>query len=191
LAAPGIAQANEHWYVNGTKLAESSKRGEHEVTLKTSGEITYTYGPSFSCEVVQTSKIWNPSGKGNGLGEVTAYEVKSCIKEPTECPKLAIKPESLPWSVEIYEDISKVDHEATKMTLGLYCNGKAVFEDITGTLTPRFINAVFLPPKAAEIDYDNESGVLEAFGSGGFKLSLSGNLKVEGAKEKEKIQVKE
>jgi hypothetical protein len=146
---PSVARATSpHWYSNGVKLAEG-------LIVKID-----TYSPQFtivdnieefqvSCEVFDEGHIWNPTGGGKGLDDVTRFETEKCTVSGLgpECSVAVIGPISAisPWTTELEavgtRILDKIKKIVLKVELGSKCTRRAnttvIYE---GELKPTFIN---------------------------------------------------
>jgi hypothetical protein len=184
--APAVSQAAEPCYTKSSPLCSSVKETPIEVyawgtlTLKTvvggTGEVT--------CHNAAAGTIKNPA-VGKGEGETVEFATYDCAA--STCPAFTkVEAESLPWpslleekappkiraktsgvKVSIACFASKAASEFKEEQAGTKALGSAQF---VGSNEPELINKNSASPQASLIEFDPESGMLEAEGSGGTVL---------------------
>src|SRR5450759_4154223 len=79
---PSVASAAPHWYSNGTII------GATKVAVTTHGELKLedpTLGKFTGGGCTDTGNIWNPTGGGAGLDEITGFECP--VNTSNICPE--------------------------------------------------------------------------------------------------------
>ncbi|HEY5343052.1 MAG TPA: hypothetical protein VIJ66_05275 [Solirubrobacteraceae bacterium] len=179
---PTVAQAQPHWYSNGTKI------GATKVAVTTHGHLKLEDkelegGTKFTeGEVKDCGYIWNPVGGGAGLDEITCFETSKNVSNI--CPEGAVTevvPTKLPWLTELIAGPPILDR-ITGIEIDIRCSGTVV-ATYEGTLEPKFVNS---NPSFAEF---NGSGFLTNTATG-TKGAISGNDFIEGPSGDNPITVK-
>ncbi len=138
VAAPAVAQAVPHWYVN-SKLLTKPKNVKTEAGL--------TFGPvpgttiTVSCKVKDAETLENPASGGPGLDKMKAFNVVSC--GPNPCPvnsagvqgALKVKALGLPWATKLVE-VPPIADEIAGIKLEFNCKGTGTLLVLSGTLFP-------------------------------------------------------
>jgi len=164
------------WFSNKKVLEPGVK--EH---VMTSGTLTATSNVAemlvkTKCKVADEEVIENPVGGGNGVDEMTSYNVTGCKAKPSPCPgePVEIKALGLPWQTHLIAG-PPIRDVIEGMELEVLCGGKPIAL-YSGTLSP-------LVGKSA-LEFDAGSGSLS--GPAG-TTSLSGKDKLKGPPGDEKI----
>ena len=211
---PAMAQAAPHWYscvkqtggkFKNSTCTEAAPSGTFEwaktaestpITVKASGTLELrSLGLIRTCFVKSKGKIENPAGGGAGVNSITELEFGECrsdneevCREPTTFTVLHNEKKlsatnSLPATLINGEENGKNvvrGDEIREIELQAFCDG--VFSGLFqhGSLTPKIGSNL--------AEFGKGSGELE--GTGGGKLTFSGNLHLEGPAEDKGITAK-
>jgi hypothetical protein len=145
---PAAAQAEFHWYVNGTRLPFTSAKTQ----VITGGTLTLTAnnGITVKCGVLDSGNIWNVSLATSGKDEINAFINYECESIPTTtCPTVSIAAKGLPWPTELAAGpVDKIGTVAKPIEVTVNCSGTLL--TFAGTLSPKIINATATEPAFAE-----------------------------------------
>jgi len=208
---PVAAQAVGHYYSNGLKLPEGSKRVVTEWGTITAVGVRGGILPNhLTCHEAQAGIVENPTGAGAGLGTTEAIVGYQCEEEnlcpsPT-VPKITGERNANGWPSVVTEPAAglfRVETSRFKLDLGCFNNldehvGGMHFVEMGGfgtetpglRLTAETHNGTSAAHPASRIS-TAESGEIEAEGSGGTQTGrLEGELKVLGYVNQELISIK-
>jgi hypothetical protein len=144
-AVPAVAQAEPHWYTEGTRLKEAEA-----VSVAVSGELTLGVQESgkaeykSKCKLTATDSISNPTGGAAGTDEFTAMTFTACKETPVGASPCAFGAK-IEETVAGLPDVSKLtlvgkklitDSITVKPSVEIKCSGTVV-KTFSGTLTPK------------------------------------------------------
>jgi len=181
--APAVAQAEPHWYSNGTII----KEGE-VVSTTSAGTITFTVKEEakeykVKCKVADKETITNPTGGGGGTDQVTEFALTGCAvtKKANPCPvgnAVEVLSGGLPWATHLVPGVGKRILDDVEVTaLEIKCGG-TLLHSFAGTLTPKIGKGV--------IQFGTGSGELK---SGTFTATAKGAQTLKGSTAAEVITV--
>jgi hypothetical protein len=144
--APGVAQAEPHWYLGATPLTAGKK-----MAVKTEGKLTFSVPGStilVTCTVKDVDVLLNPVGGAAGVDLMKAFKLSEC--GPNPCPvnsagvqgALKVKALKLPWATRLVE-IPPIANEISGVELEFTCKKTGPLLVVSGTLFP-WVNAGFL-----------------------------------------------
>ncbi len=138
VAIPAAAQAEPHWYFNGTPLVKKK-------TIKTLAGLTIGPIPgttiTVSCKVKDVETIENPASGGPGVDLMRAFKVTSC--GPNPCPvnsagvagALKVNALKLPWASRLVE-VPPIADQISGIELEFTCKKTGPLFTLSGTLSP-------------------------------------------------------
>ncbi len=170
LAAPVVAQAAPHWYVN-SKLLTKKKNVKTEAGL-TIGPIPGTT-ITVSCKFKDAETLENPASGGPGVDVMKAFKAISC--GPNPCPAnsagvqgaLKVNSLGLPWATKLVE-VPPIADEIAGVTLEFTCKKTGPLFTLTGTLSP-WVNA-------NSLEFTSGTGTLSGVPVVGFDNFLPPNI---------------
>jgi len=135
---PAVAQAQPHWYSNGTRIAYRTTpkvAATSHGTLKLEALGKYSEG-----ECKNQEKIWNPSSTEPGKDEVTVFECP--VSTGTVCPEgdtIEIEATKLPWLTELYLNGAEIRNRFIKVEFDVKCSG-TLLDTFEGTTSAKVVN---------------------------------------------------
>lgn len=153
-AVPALAQAQPHWYVNGTRLPfENAKKEVKKTAVTSHGTLTLTdatLNAKVTCNATDKGNIWNTKSTESGKDEITEFTNSEC--DGNICPEKStteVIAEGVPWATELTEAVGGEPRvKITGIAISIRCS-TVVAAVYTGSLEPKWSND---SPSYAEFD---------------------------------------